>query len=731
MALQGIFFQSTSAFRRFYPRLSGLSSTSARITLAALGLAVTAWAQAPVRCDLNIKSTPGAGAETACLDLVALQSGGAPVKTANNATRISTDGFRMCKNAFQVGLPAGADVVFIYDNSGSMYSTFARINAATGDTAFYHNSGCGSQNPPTTGTMTYNTLMGPRTVRLVDSTVNCTQHAGDPYLARGRVITQGIDFLAQTSPNSTAGAIAFSGDISHLQPPLLLATPGNPDIVKASVMPESVSSTIYVTPLQRAHQWLDDTAITNTSKRAIVFVSDGEPNDASQLNNFLNNPNNADIPIYTIALGDSGVTFTRMQDMSTRTGGRFFRVAPDNIAQMNLVMQQIIQAITVVTLPTAIEVTNSSFAPPMVSRSTGMTRNPDSSVSLVLDSIIALKLGPNNLSIKITMSPTDIRTFPVTVQADGPAAGGSTSDLVCHAMPTLVMLNQSGAVDTAYPSGPTQYDVRLIRATSDLEQVVVTAISRDSARGAGWGDAESITLPQTGDAGGLTTNRRENYNFNGGSASPAKGNNTLEAAPNGEVVLTWTHPRDPRETATFILPGRKIPVTPGFIDIVRVTDVPKGVTINVPVNNPIVIRGGVAIGQAGDGATITHKGVLFNPHNISDATLNPNQTPTFVFKTASPFSYQVSIFDHLGQFLNAQEGKVDSARWEQMRGNADSLAVAFSILPVSEEGQQFGTGVYIMRATLTTLDATRQDPGQPKRVTPITRVLVNRFGYRR
>lgn len=708
-------------------RPGGFDPAFPAIVAAVLFLAALPFAQAPVRCDLEMKSTPGAGAEAACLDLVALQAGGTPVQTSNNATRIGTDGFRLCKNAFQVTVPAGADVVFIYDNSGSMFSRYARINPATGDTSFFHQSGC-SQNPVTTGTMTYNTLVGPRTVQLLDSTANCSGYAGDPYHARGRVITQGIDFLTSTSPNSTAGAVAFSRDTAHAQAPLPLSVPGNSDIVKATITLDSIGATWYGPPLRVANTWLNDTAITNTPKKAIVFVSDGEPNDASGSTSYLSAV--GDIPIFTIALGDSGVPFTRMQDMSTRTGGQFFRVAPENIPMMNEVMKQIIQAITVVNLPASIEVTNSSFAPPMVSRSTNLVRNPDSSVSLEMDSVIALKQGPNALTVKITMSALDVRTYPVNVQADGPTAGASTQQLVCHAMPTLALLNQAGGIDSVYPNGPTQYDVRLTRATSDLAAVIVSATSRDTAK-AGWGDAESITLTQTAETGGLTTNRRENYPFNGSGANPGKGNNTLEAAPGGEVILTWTHPRDVRETATFTLQGRKMPVTPGFIDMVRVTDVPKGVTITTPVVDPIVIRGGVTFTNNGGIVEFTHKGVLHNPHSISDAVLNPNNTPTYVFKTASPFSYKVSVFDNLGQFMCAKEGVIDSTRWEQMRGMADSLAVAFSILPVTKTGQPFGTGVYIMRASITTLDAVRKDPGKPSRVTPSTRVAVNRFGYRR
>lgn len=710
-------------------------SSVAACAAAVLALAVSA--QSQLRCDLQIKSTPGAGAESACLDLIAVQAGGTPIQTAGNATRISTDGFNLCPSAFRVTQPAGADIVFIYDNSGSMTAAYAAIDSVTGDTTFFHasaNCGGGGGGGGIAGRVVagqnviINTLVGPDTVQLITSGAGCTGIAGDPYQARGVVIKQGIDFLQQASPTSTAGAVGFAAVVEHPQPLVQLTTPAEAQRVKDSVILNYVTNTVYTPPLQLATTWLNDATLIKTARKAIVFLSDGEPNDGQNFDRWL--AANLGIPIYSIALSDTGIIFARMQTMSQQTGGAYFQVSPNNIAQMNQVMQQIIQAITVNNLPTSVEISNAAFTPPMVSRSERMTRNADSSVSVVLDSIIALQKGPNALSVKVTMSPTDIRTYLVNVIANGAEAGGSTTSLECHRMPALVMLNQSGTVDSGYPSGPTTYDVRLVRTTSDLEQVIVTAVTSDSAR-PGWGDRESINLPQTSSVADSTVNRRENYAFNGGVAAPANGNNILEATPNGLVTLTWSHPRDAREFASFVLAGKKIPTTAGFIDMIRAKDVPKGVTLTVPVTNPVVIRGGVTLGQVGTNVTLTHKGVLSNPHNLNDATLDPDQTPTFIFTTASSFSYKVSVFDHLGQFLNYAEGTVDSLAWERMRGSDDSLAVAISILPVSSKGQQFASGVYIMRATLTTRKSLRQDPNRPFNVTPTSRQVINRFGYLR
>src|SRR5690606_23102098 len=177
-----------------------------------------------------------------------------------------------------------------------------------------------------------------------------------------------------------------------------------------------------------------------------------------------------------------------------------------------------------------------------------------------------------------------------------------------------------------------------------------TASSRDSTKSPGWGDKESITLNPSNPAGPLTTNVRNDYDINGSVSAPAARNNVLESGPNGYITLAWTHPRDARETASLTLPGGRIPTSGGFIEVVRLTDAPMGGTSPRPstvlVTEPLVLRGGAASRNNGDDSTANDKGDLHTPLNLSDAVLVPNQMPTFVFKTASPLSYHIAVFDH-------------------------------------------------------------------------------------
>lgn len=217
----------------------------------------------------------------------------------------------------------GADIVFVYDNSGSMWSQYAKIDTNTGDTAFYQASGCHSGGGGPIGTpFTYSTLIGPRTIQWIDSTANCTGRAGDPYVARTAVISQAVDYLAARSPNSTAGAVAFAFDTAFVRAPLPLSESGNAALVKASLGLDSVTNTMYVPPLRLATAWLMDTSLTRNARQAIVFISDGEPSDAAAFSRWLSA--NLSLPIFAIGLGDSSsAPFVRMQEMSALTGGSY------------------------------------------------------------------------------------------------------------------------------------------------------------------------------------------------------------------------------------------------------------------------------------------------------------------------------------------------------------------------------------------------------------------------
>jgi hypothetical protein len=519
--------------------------------------------QAVRRCDFVVNTTPGAAADTACLDLVALTTNGGPaIQIGNNVTRISNAGLKLCANAFTVSSGGSADVVFIYDNSGSMWSHRASIDTAAKDTSFWDATGC---NGAGTGTVSYavqDTAYNRPPQSLVKTipllSTPCNERAGDPYNARGVVIRNAIRYLAQKGPTSTAGVVGFAQTTQSPQPPLQLNVPANVTQVTGMVRLDSVPTTNYAPPLILAKTWLNDPAIIKNARQAIVFISDG---NASDRDASLDLVDSTMPPIYSIFLGKIATPDTaRLKRLSDTTGGLFFRVDPTKPAGIQVVMDSIIRKITETSIPKSIAITNTTNGQTSVAGP--MSIGAGGNLAITLDSIIALSVGKNDFTVKVTKSDGTVGNYAFSIKADGPAEAQTTKTTQCYDPPTLTMLNAQGQPDAQYSLTANSYTIKLTRSPSDVGPVIVTAITKDSMLPPtpGWGDAESVTLPAAGQAAGAAVYQGP-YPFNGQSANPAPGNGTLEAAAGGQIVLSWVYPRDARDFATYTLPGSKMPIT--------------------------------------------------------------------------------------------------------------------------------------------------------------------------
>jgi hypothetical protein len=201
-----------------------------------------------LRCELRLRTTPVTGGE--CLDLAALREG-AVLATAKNVTRISREGLRFCPGAFQVTTGGSADVVFLVDNSGSMWST--RAYAKSGDTTFLNDGQCGIGT--TGGSLVYpvwddKAAPGPpspaRSVGVLASDPGgACELAGDPYNTRAYVVRKAIDFLATNASASTVGLLGFAASTMNEQMPLGLSDPANVARLKARMRVDSAFGTNY------------------------------------------------------------------------------------------------------------------------------------------------------------------------------------------------------------------------------------------------------------------------------------------------------------------------------------------------------------------------------------------------------------------------------------------------------------------------------------------------------
>ncbi len=674
--------------------------------LALVWFATASFAQNK-RCDLLVKVTPGTDSSVkACLDLKALQSGGQAIVTANNATRISKDGFRICKNVTEVITPPGGDIVFIYDNSGSMMPNIGWVNpVAPFDTVFYYSCTDTSRVP---GGITYQLATGAfRAIPRVSSNAGCATFSGDPYQARGEVMKKAMDYVYANANGSTIGAVSFTNIIGHEQPLLPMNLAANLVQVKNSIVLDTTGGTYYRPPLLKAYSWLDDTTLTRVRKPAIIFISDGAPTDS--YTDILR----ANIPIYSIFLGYPTANFTALQTMSTTTGGTFNRVNPNNVAEINAVMQAILKAIIKPSIPLSMVFTNTSLNPVQVSRSTSITFNPgDSSLVIVLDNILALQQGTNNFTVQITLAANNVKDYKFTVNATGNPADVSTSSLVCYNQPKLTMINAvTNLEDAIFSAGITNYNVRLTRQGTDiLPNVTVQEISRDTARPTWVGDQESSFLNQLSSAGNETIYQGPEV-VNGSVATPIPGNGTLESSMYGELVLNWVHPRDPREFASYTLPGRKMLTINPFNSI----EVVNPYTLGTKTINPTtgVVIGGLTWIRTDSKVIVDQKNYQCL-QNCNITTLNPNDKISFLIKIPpAPFSYSISVFDNLGQFvMDEKKDRVDVSTIRKDlifadtadKKNNPTLGLIIQIPTVAKTGQHLGTGVYIVKLDLKTED---------------------------
>ena len=666
-----------------------LSANKIRIVWLAFSavtlLAGVAVGQPTKRCDQKLNNTQTPIANSVCLDLLSDTISGPLIQAPSNATRIAYNGLKFCKNAFSVTDSGEADVVFIMDNTGSMQ---------WGDPHF------------------------------------CSV-AGDPTFYRDDAIRRGMKSLQDSARQATAGFISFKGPdttgINRYQSLL--------DITKTSINGAANLATLQskviadsgrkppdtcnrATPINTdwypsfnlALKWLANPAMAKSPNQAIVLISDGAVDD------YLTNIKPLVLagripPVYGIHLGAAldnqgrvDQASSQLQELSELTGGKFFRVPPADSATMKLVMDTIIKKLVSRPIPPK-NLTIRSVTTGQLSTAKSSVPAADGNYNITLDSSLALQQsGVNNFEVTITSGFTKVR--PLRIQANGPVATVDALGVSCYD-PAVLSATAAGV----------GYKVTLTHSPSELTSVTVKGTSIDISR-PGWGDAESINLASSSSPNINAFNQTINpFPFNGTTANPRANNGTLETDQNGNVYLRCVHPRDPRDSALY-----EIPLGAGAVDLVRLVDVAQGVNISGPVTNPIVIYRGVGyVPVRYDSTTITAIGTcVYNCNSVTNAPLSPGQSPaapSFAFKSRIPFRFSLYVYDNLGRFVNKA---VDSVKASDWLNGTDNGSVVISMIPVSQDGQQLGTGVYILKAAITTTSAG----------TTVTSRFQKQFGYK-
>jgi hypothetical protein len=681
----------------------------AAFAMAAASAFSATGAKAPKRCDWHGPLSGGEIPYAKCVDFAAME--GKTITLPRNVTRIAADGISFCVPPTPTTGSGNADIVFVYDNSGSMTADGMYVNAATKDTSFYFldNNNCRNNViQPLQIASIESKEGGTSSVYLMDGNTGCGNNIpGDPYNARGAVIRAGIDFLHATSPTSTAGAMAFNSVVKYEQKPLPMNGTGNPAIVKASIKLDTAGSTEYTPPLTLAKAWLNDPAIIKTTKQAIIFISDG----ASNHNDYDGLVDANMPPIFSIYLSnDDTPNMDRLRDLSTNTGGTFSRVNTNDPKAMETILKGIISTITKNTLPKSATITNKSLAPPQVSKSTGATANPDGSTGMKLDSIIALKEGANEIEIALVREDSTVH-YNFTMSVTAGDASASAGNYTCWDMPTLAAIDKKTNLPAEiYRTDNNIYQLKLTRSPSELTNVTVAGTSANN-------DKENISLGNLNNNLGFPTQTGD-FTYNPAKANPGLNNGVLEVDNHGDLTFTWSHPRDARETVTYVLPGRIVPILSGN----PILTIREPVTTGV-IFDPVKIESPVVILDVKDKCILNCKGTeIFHVDK---------GTPTWNLTVKSPFKFAVKVFDNLGQFVSESEGTLDAAAWTALAKTGDSATVHFKILPVSREGQELGTGAYLMMLNITALgdEVTKNSAGESIIVKNAKREYLKKFGY--
>jgi hypothetical protein len=705
----------SSVRRKRFSKGPGAAIGSACLLTAILAFSAASPAHAagPKRCDWHGPLSGGEHPYAKCVDFAALE--GKTLTLPKNVTRIAADGISFCVTASPITGNGNADIVFVYDNSGSMTADAFYV-APGGDTSFYYletdrngnYTGCGKN--PSAGMVNVATVTGNQLMSKLTSNNNCTGFAGDPYNARGSIVMAGIDFLASKSPTSTAGAMAFNDKVEYTQAPVIMSGTG-PATVKASIKLDTNGSTEYRPPLIQADAWLSNPALIKTKKQAIIFISDGASNHDDYDNLVAGLP-----PVYSIYLSDDDTpNMIKLRDLSTATGGTFNRVKTNDPKAMETILKEIISTITTNTLPKSTTITNKTQAPPQVSKSTGVTANPDGSAGMQLDSIIGLKEGANQIEINLVREDNTEVTYHFTMNVAGDDISSSSGNYSCWDMPTLAAIDKKTNEPTdIYRTDNNTYQLKLTRSPSELGAVNVAGTSADK-------DKENITLSTTNNNLGFPTQTGD-FTYNPAKGNPDLNNGVLEVDDHGDLIFTWSHPRDARETVTYTLPGRIVPVISGDPTLKIQHPVTEGVTFDPatvvgPNGNTVVIL------DQKDKCVVNCSGTqVFHVDGGA---------PTWNLTVKSPIRYEIKVFDNLGQFVSNSEGEMNAAAWTALAKTGDSAVVHLKILPVSKDGQQLGTGAYLMMATITALgdQVTKGSTGETIVVKNAQREYLRKFGY--
>jgi hypothetical protein len=355
--------------------------------------------------------------------------------------------------------------------------------------------------------------------------------------------------------------------------------------------------------------------------------------------------------------------------------------------------------------------------PEQTSHSLGVIANPDGSTGMKLDSIVALDAGKNTIEIEVTRDDNTTSTYTFTMNVAGSEISSTSGNYSCYDLPSLTAIDKAtGQAPDVYSPEKTSYQLQLTRSPSDLGALSVNGSSPNN-------DKEAIKLGLPDLSKGIPTQTGD-FTYNPAKASATAGNGVLEVDNHGDLTFVWSHPRDRRETVTYVLPGRIVPVLSGKPKVEWITDLTKGaggdlVVLSNPPKNVVIftdMQGKCIVNCAN--TEPYHKSVT---------------VPSMKVTLHSPIDFTARVFNNFGQFVNDQKGTMDSTVWKSLAKQGDSAVVVMKFLPFSKAGQPLGTGAYVMQLNVMAKgdQVTKNTAGETIVVRNAHKEYVSRFGYLR
>ncbi|MBD3345833.1 MAG: hypothetical protein GF401_12290 [Chitinivibrionales bacterium] len=501
-------------------------------------LTASVFAQSDQRCDLISKEN--ISGEIQCIE--PRNIAGDTIHIPPEITRISKNGLAICPRIFPQIVPA--DIVYIVDHSGSMKGNVNGIVIQDADT-FYCADGCTN-------------TQGTRTVVYEDGEIelpicgSCSKlsDAGDPLRQRANAIKTAIAKQKERAPTSTAGYIDFATTVISAIRPDSLSKQTHYDALMSDIAvkwDKDNQSTHYNYPLDSALKWLGDPFVAKTEKQVIVFLSDGEPKDTNDVGEYksLLAPNPTRFVIYGIFLGYNDQKAGPLKELADTTGGHFYLVPPSRPDSLDGVIEEILREV-LYNLTTDVTITNTTNNQTSNALNT-ISRKSGSSLVVELDSVIALESDRVN-KIKVNLyhsSDDDENAYFYVVNDSDYQSKGSFAEYFakeCGASQIKFLDNSMEYIDTLRDDS--LFYIELSTSAEGLKTFDPSIETRT-------GDDNETTRLHINDhaldpsSTPLVLQKQVSFAYEPSTDS----NTTIEAARSDRVVVTWRHPRDPRDTA--------------------------------------------------------------------------------------------------------------------------------------------------------------------------------------